>query len=1170
MDVRLKASWTPPEPTNLPQPAQQHDVPLQNIKWDKLRSLSNQIYGSQTKHGKPTVCTCTANFIAIGTNSAEVLLFNYQQNLIGKFIPPSPGSFDQTYGPVCSLSISNDSRIVAAGFAMGYVVCWSIVKSDVLLCVNPISIPPKADTSIPGREAHIYGSAVTAVNIIKSSNSPVVVSGDSRGMVFEHHIARLFLERKVCSRILVGTYAPKEPTTLLDMMVIKLNPEKASEPPLLVTLTPYHFHINSLHLPGTKPEYPQKVIFSLPQISDSADLTRGLSGCIAWHQDTHQLAFCWSNSIKILQPKWIKNKMHHSIYFECTAERQWHHGTSAVVRLQFVAKNILLALTVEQQLIFIDLDTLDIIESIDMMNLQVVHHDYFSRALKYSKYPVVTDSYKSVSVQEQFILVLGEFEFYTGTFTNWADQLMACLNQSKPVEAVRLAIQFYERDDSKLQLVGLTNQNHQEIVSETLPDIVILSLRYTIEHEPQIVSELLDVCLEAITLTNAPLLENVYELCEPYGPLAAMLFDRIKCLALQGVITQLPPIVFQQILQYLGENSVDDVENVLFSLDTDTLDLNLAMEVCRSHNLKRAEMFLLSQALHDFVTPLTWTNNQDKFAFLAYSFCGKIYPTGKPMPLEIEHIARTELIEYLFTSDHHHLIDLLAEDAHRLFIALNETFEQSYLNEEDGISRQMIIENLRMSLQDSQVKSRSNDAALAVFIARNLSKYPQYIQVPGSDVISIVKLLCTLPEEVKVPTRHEKEFALLSLFSDYKPPDITELTALLREAGYFAVLEQIYRTKRDYKRLVRICIEHFESGGGSVENFEENVELVLKNDLAAAKTALHDNASTIASLAPEAFAKLVDEYSLVEFHNINLPESVKLTYLSSLFENSKLPLPQTVCNEYVILLSKNDPEKLMEVLESTFTNSDSVSLPAVTNALVEHNQIEALMLLLCRSGKYSDAIAHLVEYLKSLPLHSQKDFKRLALRGIEICTTVLCKDPEEGKKLWVLLLKCLLENKMDVAEAIQRLLETELDRQAHCTIDIVTEVSRDLKSTTALVRTLFEVMEQKQVAILATMQLLDGNIYSEMIKLLHERGTGWTVSVNGECEVCGHKVLGVGLNADKLYDEWESFMRSGKVKSATTTLGKSEAVLVFRCTHAYHVGCLEKFRKEYECIVCSP
>ncbi|KAI7867172.1 Golgi CORVET complex core vacuolar protein 8-domain-containing protein [Spinellus fusiger] len=111
---------------------------------------------------------------------------------------------------------------------------------------------------------------------------------------------------------------------------------------------------------------------------------------------------------------------------------------------------------------------------------------------------------------------------------------------------------------------------------------------------------------------------------------------------------------------------------------------------------------------------------------------------------------------------------------------------------------------------DSETSALSEDASsdnlvqLYMFIATNLHKYTTFILLPPK---TLHKILVRLTEESSSDTRNERQKAIQNLLTIYTPANEDQMTLLYEEAGFWKVLETVYRRDKKYGKLVEAFLK---------------------------------------------------------------------------------------------------------------------------------------------------------------------------------------------------------------------------------------------------------------------------------------------------------------------------------------------------------------------------
>lgn len=1117
MDLRLEAAWQPAQSAPLLQLRSDYN-PLQDegdaIRWGKLRKIAGAVYGSAAPHGRPLVLRCSANWVVLGTETADILVFDYEQELKVKLTPPPLEN--GRYGAVTSLAISQDESCIAAGFATGSVLVWDInYPTSPKMSILP-TITRKAAGAAEANESHLYGSIVCFVFFVGKHKS-TVISMDNRGLIFIHQNMRILLGTTARSRRVNGQYKQKTPTPILAATVIK----QENAPLLIVTTNPFTLRGFSI--------VPLKSQFRFSSTLDNVDTNTGLAASLAYCSATKKLAYSWGNILKVVSIKWNGEE------YVVTADRMIK-GTESFVYIGWLTDSLLAAVTVTQELQFYGAD-LTMLSKASILRKYPLHQDYYSEVLKEGKLSVVADAfYNAIQVQDANVFILGRHEFEYGTLANWADCIMSLLNQSRPVNAVLLLLQYYT-SDYDLSMIGLEKETRKDVLEKALPDIILTSMRFCVTHDVANFPKLLAVSIQAVVVTQVPLLEEIMDMVLE-SSFSQVYFDFLVTFVLDGSIKRLPPKVFKELVKAKADSKV--IQDIILSLDISTLDFDLALNICEEFQLEEAKVFLLN-ALNDFITPL---DGPDRFAYLSYVLTGRAYPTEKPLKNPIR--AKSEVYERLFASDHACLESLVDADAASFFRALNEAFEDSDLNDDEEahlpVSRQMMLNVLFDTIRNPYFD---------VFVARNYPKYQQYLMVPVS---RLDKVLANILDS-ELP-QNDRELAIESLLSVYKPTNMDKFLGMLHEEKLFSVLENIYRAQGNYKKMLLASLED------PSDNKWQLIPVALDNDKSVYPVLVEHLKGLMDS--PEKLADIAVRYCN-EMHRevlkLNVSVDAQYQYLDRVFalvkDSALLPSPE-VCNKYVELLAEKDSEKLMKVLRHTLTRPENINLPLIVDSLLENRQTGALALLLCRLDRKPEAMIYLKNHIRTR--QPDEDIEEYVGQAIDICRDVSSVDASEGEALWISLLEAEMGTSYEIAQTIRVLVEGN----QNVAIEVISKLLPDIevKSAAALIDEAYTAMAIQLIALQAVQAVVEGDLYRSFIESLNDRLRGWSISANAECEGCGEKVSGLGVDANVLYRAWENKMKNSEIPGTM--------LAIFQCRHAYHMDCLKRLSSERECILCFP
>ncbi|KAF6837734.1 golgi complex component [Colletotrichum plurivorum] len=748
------------EDTDTPSP------PWEVVRWTRLKKLNGQAFSEAGKRnfGAPT-CVAVSASIVLGTSKGIILMFDYNQvlkTIIG------PGTKAVESGAITAIAISADHTTIAGGHANGNIFTWEANRaSRPFLSISHLDQSQLQNRTVDG---HLPGVAVTHLGFLGTRHT-ALVSADDRGMAFSHLATRGTgsLGRTVKTTRILGRYpnaAPPagkslKPSTVLAFGPLPLgNTERATDTMgLTAMLTPYLLVIVS-----TTPVAQTQHKSARPK-----DVAHhgAMTGCLAWFPAVKlkvpdsvtgsdisraKLVYCWSNVLTVLDvdeiPAENKDKPP-TLKFK--ARSRWK-CVEAIVAVQWLSRSVLTVLTITQRLIVLEDRSMRMTEGFDLMNKFIYHSDLFSKQLHTlveqldeedtSMHGVVADAfYMSFKTYKGKIFLLGFNDVSIGSLSNWADRIIALMENGDYVGAIQLGTSYYTGDADKLT-IGLPEDTRlrHSMVRDKLMEIMRASLKYAFTQRQKDKSaaddshlrELAETCFTACHSVGDLdfLFEEMYEWYEDAG-VEGIFLETMEPYILEKSITVVPPaIVKTTVTHYVAKGWESRLEEIIVHMDTMTLDLDQITLLCKQHSLYDALIYVWNQALNDYITPLinlltllvplmsngdymSSGNMEDEiygvnalkmFPYLSYTLTGRVYPTGEAMDDAVASKAKAEIYWFLFSGnsvtwpkgsnqqfltrpDQHtepsfpYLRLILKFDAPSFLSAVNEAFEDSFLND---------------------------------------------------------------------------------------------------------------------------------------------------------------------------------------------------------------------------------------------------------------------------------------------------------------------------------------------------------------------------------------------------------------------------------------------------------------------------------------------------------
>ncbi|KAI0149785.1 Golgi CORVET complex core vacuolar protein 8-domain-containing protein [Hypoxylon sp. NC0597] len=742
--------------------------PWEVVRWTKLKKLNGQAFSEAGKRsfGSPT-CLAVSASIVLGTSKGIILMFDYNQNL--KMII-GPGTKAIESGPITAIAISADYTTIAGGHASGDIFTWDTSRAS-----RPfLHIPPLDSSQLQNRtmDGHMPNVSITHLGFLGTRHT-ALVSADDRGMAFSHLATRGTgaLGRTVKTTRILGRYPdapppssgkPLKPSTVLAFSPLPLgNVERATDSMgLTAMLTPYLLVIVS-----TTPIAQTQHKSARPK--DVAPHS-AMTGCLAWFPAVKlkvpdpstgstmskvKLVYCWSNVLTVLDvdeiPTDDKDK---PPILKFKARSRWK-CEEAIVAVQWLSRSVLTVLTITQRLIVLEDKSMRMTEAFDLIHKYIYHADLFSTQLHNlveqldendtSMHGVVADAfYMSFKAYKGRIFLLGFNDVSIGALSNWADRLIALMENGDYIGAIQLATSYYTGDANKLT-VGLPEDAtlRHRMVRDKVMEIMSASLKYVFGQrqknrtsvDDQHLRQLAETCFIACQSIGDLdfLFDEMYEWYEDAG-VEGIFLEVLEPYILEKTISTIPPTAVKAMVShYVSKGWESRLEEIICHIETATLDIDQVTILCKQHGLYDALIYVWNQALSDYITPLidlltlliplvqntdyTTSRNlmEDEnygvnalkmFPYLSYTLTGRIYPNGERMEDEVASKAKAEIYWFLFSGksitwpkgsgktfltrptqaeepSFPYLRIILQYDAPSFLSALNEAFEDPFLND---------------------------------------------------------------------------------------------------------------------------------------------------------------------------------------------------------------------------------------------------------------------------------------------------------------------------------------------------------------------------------------------------------------------------------------------------------------------------------------------------------
>lgn len=689
----------------------------------------------------------------------------------------------------------------------------------------------------------------------------------------------------------------------------------------------------------------------------------------------------------------------------------------------------------------------------------------------------------------------------------------------------------------------------------------------------------------------------------------------------------------------------------------------------RDGNTSSCELFKLSES-----------NSNEKCSFdphivydyLSFLFSGTYYPSGQLIDPKKADKIKSELSYVLFNGvvinwpmgtqnkltvatdresekSFPYFNLLLYYNPSKFLAVLNEIMEASFLNDDEtttlakdykytesqednefytfSIGRQYIVDILIDLLKETTDEITTEQSLIAIFLALNIPKYPQFIRVSSYYLEVIVKIILgTKGNEERLLA----ESAVEAILPKYEPSNREEFVLELKENGFYRLLMTYYRINKKFSDMFGICFfseeipseEKLRMISGAIQcilqlNLKENNSTEYFKVIDIFKKHFKEILSCIGDEKVVAYCEKLDPSihdCILNIGSDAINERRQRKYLDIMLGNSKSFTFQDseLTRKYIELSCKYDTsEELHRWLERlNFKSLNTSTTNDIITKLESKKDNQGLAIIYFSQENYKKAVQNWVECINTWFTNNKSDINESEIMNLisdAINASSLVKDAQGKQECWIKLLACLVKqysksnvdkksdekqsNKNQVINrAIQYVLVKLSLMEDNMANDIMNGKTKD-PSDTNFWHILAGVLEQQDIILLKihdvndllqevfTTYHLEEQMSNLILKILEQSSSniveqyrstqkqGWSL-VNNECEVCGKKLWGIGLEL-KIARIWEARRKEQAVPKTEIFNGK---IALFRCNHGFHTKCLENLgqkHKRYSCLTCN-
>ena len=474
-----------------------------------------------------------------------------------------------------------------------------------------------------------------------------------------------------------------------------------------------------------------------------------------------------------------------------------------------------------------------------------------------------------------------------GTLLTWADRILSSVENGDFLSAIELTRSYY-LGTAPGNKNGLPSDplELKKVVGEKMRELMVASTRYAFSEDrmtdgthsspdgrgvdrTSLFENLVATCARAcIALGDLEFLfEDLFQAYDDAG-IVPIYLEQFETFVLEHDVRTVDPRIAQRLIGLHAANGRPDyAERVIWHIDPSCLDIDQVVQLCQTHNLYDALIYVYTRAMRDYVAPVgemlglirkvmqlrrspapdetalepLVVNAYKVYPYLADVLSGLTYPSEEPLDADEATEAKRDLYAFLFhgrsctwprgdggklilTAEEDGGVEptypycrlLLRFDAEAFLHALDLAFEDTYfIDEASGSTSRLVIVKILLEILASSSSSTFSSSSSSfssssgglppavrtfvhIFVARNVPKYPQSIQMAPSVLHGILVGLTT---DADWSTREDRQLAAEYLLSAYTPHETEQLQRLFEDAGFYRILRTWHRQEGHWAPL---------------------------------------------------------------------------------------------------------------------------------------------------------------------------------------------------------------------------------------------------------------------------------------------------------------------------------------------------------------------------------
>ncbi|WFC99488.1 hypothetical protein MYAM1_002233 [Malassezia yamatoensis] len=786
--------------------------------------------------GMPCALQASGSRVAIGFESGTTLVFDLAQNLQAVCRSRAINKWESTTelaGPshaVTALAMTDDAAYIGVAHASGHILLYD-VKDPHMPMRHVMPIHAK-DWQKGAWDGHLSNTPITQLAFV-GKRKTAIVSADKNGMCFYHSLGKVLGIASNDTLRIYGQYSEQaNPPQIIDMAPLPRGTvdHYADQHKFVAILLK-----EKLLVLGMKPTAQTWFRRSAPSsnfVASHPDHTSSsFSGALAWFPATHEnarvhhptLAFALGTSLRLLVLRSVRVKSDVDQHALSLQESILGSAPDPIVRLQWVHRQLLFVVTTNAWLLY------------DLHRNAFTEWQPYDPAIAHLTSTSAIDWQHTLRIWHSKFFCLAFGDVYVGDFLPW-DARLAQLEQAEDYfEAIQHGLDLYHGQNLG-SAIGLPSSpsEQKKVIAERLHKVQVSAAEALFansehsdaSHKDYAALARASAQIASVVQDSTWLFNDLYTQFE-LKHLETIFLREIEPFILHGEMHSPTPGVMQKLLDSCArKHDVHRLEQLVLHVDPWHLDLDQTLSLTQKLHLWDANIYVQTCALNDAITPLhsmmprveAALQGQDApDAYLVYTYLNSVaqgvqHPQGTFLDKKQHRTTLQKVLHTLVDSKSYqqeaksptpYLQRLLELDAEALLDSMDLAMENDSFNDDEApslITRQDFINALWHTFHDLTFTARQ---FVALFIARNSAKYPQYLKIDSEQIHALFDVLT---QNTSSPSPADCELGLESMLSAYAFQFDDKSLDILRTAKYWRVYEYALIKTHRYEQLLALYV----------------------------------------------------------------------------------------------------------------------------------------------------------------------------------------------------------------------------------------------------------------------------------------------------------------------------------------------------------------------------